>query len=96
MKRFERALRAWVEAAVVLFAAGPGGYVEEVGGWIESRWEAIDDNQLALREHPTLGWSRSFLDAIQALPSFEEVRAAAEADPVIGPQVGAVVGTVLA
>ena len=96
MKRFERALRAWVEAAVALLAAGPDGYVEEISGWLESRWEAIDENQFALREHSTLGWSRPFLEAIQALPSFEEVRAAAEAEPVVRSQVGAVVGTVLA
>ena len=55
MKRFERALRAWVEAAVALLAAGPDGYVEEISGWLESRWEAIDENQFALREHSTLG-----------------------------------------
>lgn len=96
MESFELAVRAWVDAAVELFASDPDSHVEQTVGWRESRWEPVDDNQFALREHLALGFSRTFVEAIHALPSFGDVRTAAAADPVVEPQVDAVVGTVVA
>jgi hypothetical protein len=95
MEEFKNALQRWVNEAVEVFESDPSGAVDD-RAWPSSRWEAGGDDHFVLRDRPALGWSRTFLDGIHGLSSFAELRAAAEADATIAPQLDVTVGTVLA